>query len=209
LFFRKKKSVTDSLQSRLSINNFDKNKPMSSDEIKKLIQYTTLAPTAFNLQNWHFTVVRDSDKKASLKELSYGQQKVEDASVSIIVSGLLEPQKLIERALRPSLESEVLPQEVVDGWTGAVNNMYADNLEFQRDEAIRSASLASMALMLAADEMGLASCPMIGFDPDGVKKEFNLPSAAVPAMIIPVGYALEGNWSRKPRLPIEQVHDII
>ncbi|WP_255960690.1 hypothetical protein [Vibrio campbellii] len=23
--------------------------------------------------------------------------------------------------------------------------------------------------------MGLASCPMIGFDPDGVKNEFNLP----------------------------------
>lgn len=182
---------------------------MSFDEIKKLIQYTTLAPTAFNLQNWHFTVVRDSDKKASLKELSYGQQKVEDASVSIIVSGLLEPQKLIERALRPSLENEVLPLEVINGWTSAVNNMYADNSEFQRDEAIRSASLASMALMLAADEMGLASCPMIGFDSDGVKKEFNLPNAAVPVMIIPVGYALDGNWSRKPRLPIEQVHDII
>jgi nitroreductase len=182
---------------------------MSLDAIRKLIQNATLAPSAFNLQNWHFTVVRNSDKKAKLKELSYGQQKVEDASVSVIVSGLLEPQKLIERALRPSLESEVLPQEVVDGWTGAVNNMYVDNLEFQRDEAIRSASLASMALMLAADEMGLASCPMIGFDPNGVKNEFNLPKAAVPTMIIPVGYPIDGNWSRKPRLPVEQVLDII
>ena len=209
MFFKKKKSAIESLQTRLSINNFDKSKQMSLDEIKKLIQHTTLAPTAFNLQNWHFTVVRNGDKKAKLKELSYGQKKVEDASVSVIVSGLLEPQKLIERALRPSLESEVLPQEVVDGWTGAVNNMYADNLEFQRDEAIRSASLASMALMLAADEMGLASCPMIGFDPDGVKNEFNLPKTAVPTMIIPVGYAIDGNWSRKPRLPVEQVLDII
>ncbi|WP_255960631.1 nitroreductase family protein [Vibrio campbellii] len=38
---------------------------MSLDEIKKLIQHTTLAPTAFNLQNWHFTVVRDVIKKLS------------------------------------------------------------------------------------------------------------------------------------------------
>lgn len=82
--------------------------------------------------------------------------------------------------------------------------MYADE-RMARDEAIRSASLAAMTLMLAAEDRGLASGPMIGFDPEGVKREFGIPDRYVPVMLITVGPAALGNWPRKPRLTPAEV----
>jgi nitroreductase len=84
-----------------------------------------------------------------------------------------------------------------------------NNPERQRDEAIRSASMGAMTLMLAAQGMGLVSGPMIGFDPAGVAKEFNLTTDDVPAMLVAVGYSAPGNWPQKPRLPVKEVLSIV
>lgn len=209
MFFKRKSSTLELIDARRSINNFDSSKKIDQATIQQLVKYATKSPTAFNVQNWHFVAVHTEEQKSKLKALAYGQQKVEDAAVTFVVSGLLEPQNLIARSLEASQQDKVLSQEVVDGWVGAVTNMYAENPTLQRDEAIRSASLAAMTLMLTAEDMGLVSCPMIGFDPQAVKSEFNLPDTAVPAMLIPVGYAGEENWPQKPRLDITDVLNII
>lgn len=211
MFFKSKEknNVLNIMKARRSINTFEGAKVISNSDIEKIIHYATLAPTAFNLQNWHFTAVRSSDAKTQLKGLAYGQQKVEDAAVVFIVSGLLKPQELIENSLKASADNDILTTEVIEGWIGAVNSMYSENPEMQRDEAVRTASLASMNLMLAAQSMGFVSCPMIGFDPNGVKNTFSLPENAVPVMLIPVGFAAEGNWPQKPRLAVHEVLSII
>lgn len=209
MLFKRKPSILDAINTRRSINNFDASKSIEESTINELVQYATKSPTAFNVQNWHFVAVRSAEQKTKLKNFAYGQQKVEDAAVTFIVSGLLEPQNLITRALEASQDQDVLSSEMVDGWVGAVTNMYSENPTLQRDEAIRSASLGAMTMMLAAQEMGMVSCPMIGFDPDGVKEAFNLPETAVPAMLIPVGYEGEDNWPQKPRLDIKNVLNIV
>ena len=84
------------------------------------------------------------------------------------------------------------------------NQMYA-NPASQRNEAIRSASLAAMTLMLAAEAHGLVSGPMIGFDPEGVQREFQIPERYLPVMLVAVGHPAPGNWPRKPRLPLGEV----
>ncbi|GIC75453.1 nitroreductase family protein [Moritella sp. F3] len=211
MFFRNKEKnqVLNTMKERRSINTFESSTFISDAKIEQITQYATLAPSAFNLQNWQFTAVKSQDAKTQLKGLAYGQQKVEDAAVVFIVSGLLKPQQLIEHSLKASAENDVLTTEVIEGWIGAVNSMYSENPEMQRDEAIRTASLASMNLMLAAQALGFVSCPMIGFDPAGVKDAFSLPENAVPVMLIPVGFAVEGNWPQKPRLAVNEVLNII
>lgn len=209
MFFKRKSSVLDLIDKRRSINNFDASKSITESAITELVHYATKSPTAFNVQNWHFVAVHSPVEKEKLKGLAYGQQKVEDAAVTFIISGLLEPQSLIARSLEASQQQAVLSDEMVNGWVGAVTNMYGENPTLQRDEAIRSASLGAMTMMLAAQEMGMVSCPMIGFDPNGVKEAFNLPDTAVPAMLIPVGYEGEDNWPQKPRLDVRDVLSIV
>ena len=87
----------------------------------------------------------------------------------------------------------------------AAGGAHSTNPQLQRDEAVRSASLASMTLMLAAQGMGLASCPMSGFDAAGVAREFALSPDEVPVMLVAVGDAAAGNWPQKRRKPVAQV----
>jgi len=61
-----------------------------------------------------------------------------------------------------------------------------------------------MTLMIAAQTKGLTTGPMIGFDPAGVKREFNIPDRYVPVMLLTVGYPGAGNWPRMPRLGVEE-----
>lgn len=187
------------LKSRISTNKYDSARSLTDQQIDELIQLATTAPSAFNLQNWKFVAVRSAAGKAKLLPLAYGQQKVVDAAVTFIVCGTLEPQLTLPAALKPSVERGILDQGIYEGWVGAANSMYGDNPAFQHDEAVRSASLAAMTLMIAAEDRGLASGPMIGFDPAAVAAAFGLKSTDVPVMLVTVGYAAPGNWPQKPR----------
>ena len=92
-----------------------------------------------------------------------------------------------------------------DGWLGMATGMYKDNAQLARDEAIRSASLAGMNLMIAAQAKGFVSGAMIGFDPEGVKKVLGISDQYLPVMLIAVGQEAPGNWPRKPRFSVDKV----
>lgn len=198
-------TVENLIDSRISANRFDTARRLTDSDIEELIRLATKAPSAFNLQNWKFVAVRSDDAKARLLPLAYGQQKVVDAAVTFIVCGTLEPHRTLADALRPSVDAGLLDRATCDGWVGTAHAMYQDNPTFQRDEAIRSASLAAMTLMFAAQAKGLASGPMIGFNPAAVAGEFGLAPTDVPAMLVTVGYPASGNWPQKPRKPVADV----
>ena len=202
-------ATLDLIKSRVSANSFDAAATLSDAEISELIDYARQAPSSFNFQNWRFIAIRDAASKDRLKAVAYGQPKVVEAAVTFIVIGLLNPQARLAESLAPSLKAAILEQGTADTWLGMANGMYGGNPALQRDEAIRSASLAAMTLMLAAEAKGLVSGPMIGFDPAGVAKEFALGVDEVPVMLLAVGGPGTGNWPRKPRFPVADILQII
>jgi nitroreductase len=192
------------IKNRISANMFDANRSLSEDEIKELVEYATQAPSSFNIQHWRFVAVTKKEDKERLKAVAYNQQKVVDAAVTFIVLGDLRGHEKLADILQRSIDTGLLDEQIKDTWVGMANGMYADE-RMARDEVIRSASLAAMTLMIAAAAKGLASGPMIGFDPEGVKREFGISDRYVPVMLLTVGYAAEGNWTRKPRLTVDEV----
>lgn len=198
-------SVAATIQARASSSSYDASRTLSEGEIGALIDLATQAPSAFNMQNWKFIAVHSTAAKARLLPLAYGQPKIVDAAVTFIVCGTLDEHLTMPAALAPTRDAGIIDQATYDGWVGAVNNMYGANPVMQRDEAVRSASLAAMTLMLAAQEKGLVSCPMIGFDPDGVAAAFELAATDVPVMLVTVGYTGPSNWPKKPRKAVAEV----
>ncbi len=198
-------NTLETIKHRISANNFDKTKTLSEAEIKDLISYAIEAPSSFNIQHWRFVAVTKSEEKARLKAVAYNQPKVSDAAVTFIVLGDLQAHEKLPEIYQPLIEAGAMKQEQVDGVIGMANGFYANNPAMARDEAIRSASLAAMTLMLAAEAKGLVSGPMIGFDPEGVKREFGISDRYLPVMLIAVGYAAEGNHPRKPRLGVDKI----
>lgn len=195
----------ETIKHRISANHFDASKTLSEAEIKELVSYAIEAPSSFNIQHWRFVAVTKPEEKARLKAVAYNQPKVAEAAVTFIVLGDLQAFEKLPQIYQPLAEAGAMPPEMADRVVAMATGMYKDSPQNQRDEAIRSATLASMTLMLAAEAKGLVSGPMIGFDPEGVKREFNISDRYVPVMLIAVGYPAPGNYPRKPRLRVDDV----
>lgn len=197
-------NTLETINQRISANRFDPDKPLSRAEIGELVTCATQAPSSFNLQHWRFVAVTERPDKERLKAVAYGQQKVVDAAVTFIVLGDLKAHIKLPDILAQAVKAGIFDQATADNMVGMANQMYA-NPSAQRDEAIRSASMAAMTLMLAAQAKGLVSGPMIGFDPEGLKREFQITERYLPVMLIAVGHPAPGNWPRKPRLSLDDV----
>lgn len=193
------------IKQRISANKFDTSRSISESEIKELVAYATEAPSAYNIQNWRFIAVTVPEAKARLKAVAYNQQKVVDAAVTFIVLGDLRGYERLPEILKPMVDGGVMKQQAADGWANMAISAYSASEQFARDEAIRSAAFAAITLMIAAEAKGFVTGPMIGFDPEGVKREFNISDRYVPVMLVTLGYAAPGNWPRKPRLSVEDV----
>lgn len=193
-------NVSQAIQERRSIKVYDPQHRMTEAEIQHLLSLTMLSPTAFNIQHWRFVVVTDPALRQQIREVSWNQAQVTDASLLIVVTVDL---KAWEK--EPARYWVNAPQPVSDYLVSAIHGYYTDREQAQRDEGMRSGGMAAMTLMLAAKEMGYDSCPMDGFDFDAVARLIKLPADHVPVMFVVIGKAMEPARPRGGQLPIDEV----
>lgn len=190
--------LLEAIRSRRSVKHYDPTHKMTDDEIRHLMEYVALSPSSFNMQNWHFVVVRDQDTKEKLCAASWHQAQVKDASVTVILCGSMKAYEKVERYLR------LAPDDAKNRLSGMIPGFYA-NEQLLRDEACRSIGLAGMTMMLMAREMGYDSCPMIGFDPKQVTEICALPEDQIPLMMCTIGKAKEPAHPRMGLLDFEEI----
>lgn len=193
------------LEHRATTGRFDPTFTLDRSTIAELVRLATHAPSAFHLQNWSFKAVHSREGRKILTELAYGQRQVSDAAVTYIVCGELNAHTTLRERLQPSVEASIIAPEVRDQWVEMATASHRHHPRTQRDEAIRSASLAAMSLLIAARERDLDSGVLGGFDPKGVHAAFRLKPTEIPVMLVTVGKAAYGNWPQKIRRPIENV----
>ena len=193
------------IESRTSTTRYQPGRELPEPIIHELVRLATRAPSAYNLQNWKFIAVRSAMGKARLHALAYQQRQVLEASMTLIACGTLEAHGTLPKVLQPSVEAGILPPTTLQSWAAMANETHSNNPQLQRDEALRSASLSAMTLMLAAQGMGLASGAMSGFDAAAVAREFDLAANELPVMLVTLGYPATGNWPQKVRRPLQEV----
>lgn len=197
-------TVIEAIMSRVSATEFDRSKALSSDKIRALVEYSTYAPSSFNIQHWRFVAVTRSEEKERLRRLAYGQRIVADAAVAYIVLGDLKGHESLAGVLKRSVQEGMLDRKTASKWVDFANRIYVDP-QSARDEVIRSASLAAMILMLAAEAHGLACRAMSGFDGSRIMEEFEIPRHCIPVMLIAVGYPVMGSGGPKKRLGVDEI----
>lgn len=193
------------IRSRVSTSHFNPAFEIEDDLVADLIGYACDAPSAYHLQNWRFIAVRSREGRQTLCDLAFGQRQVADAAVTVIVIGVLDGHARIRANLQPLVDAGLMTPVELEAWAGDAHGGMHDRPVKQRDEAIRSASLAAMNLMTAAQALGLASAPMGGFDVAAVSAEFGLAPTELPVMLVAIGRPAPGNWPRKPRRPVDEV----
>ena len=192
--------VSEAIESRRAIKQFDPDHTLSEAEQDRLIELAMKSPTAFNLQNWRFVVVRDPVQRQAIREVAWDQAQVTDASMLVILCGRRDVwQRDAERVWRDA------PDEVREMMRGAIDAYYRDKPQVERDEVMRSCGIAGQTLMLAAREMGLDSCPMDGFDFDAVGRLIGLPDDHVISFMVAIGRKAADVWPRPGQLGLDDV----
>jgi nitroreductase len=192
--------VLQAIHARRAVKHYDPEHSFTEEEINQLLSLAILAPTAFNIQNWRFVVVRDPELRKQIREVAWDQAQVTDASLLIILCADL---KTWER--NPERYWRNAPKEAQDFIVPAIDAYYRDKGQVQRDEAMRSCGIAAQTLMLAAKALGYESCPMDGFDYEAVGKLINLPPDHVVAMFVSIGKGIKEAWPRGGQLPLSEV----
>ncbi|MBS1267767.1 MAG: malonic semialdehyde reductase RutE [Nitrosopumilus sp.] len=190
----------DAIKTRRAIKKFDSSHKMSSEEIKSLMEHVILSPTSYNQQNWRFITVTDQDIKNKISKAARDQAQPRDGSLVIVLCGNMNAWK--EEPLRYWKNNTLEKQELVKN---SLSKKYADSPQNRRDEAIRSCGFAGQTIMLAAKQMGLDSCPMVGFDYDELADIVKLPEDHLIVLMIVVGKALEPAGERGGQLPLNEV----
>jgi nitroreductase len=200
-------AVIETILSRSAAKYYDPSATLSEDQIRDLVRIGTSAPTSFHLQNWRFIAVRTPEAKARLRPIAWNQPAITDAAVTFIIIGQLADASTVPERLAPVVEAGIMPAHLVPEWEIPARGLYDDQPQRQRDEAVRSATFGTAAIIYAARSLGLGSTPMIGFDAEAVHREFGLGEDEVPVMLLTVGPERAGNWPRKPRVPVADVLD--
>jgi nitroreductase len=195
------------MATRRSVNFFDPNKPVSDDELRKIVELATLSPSSYNLQPWNLVLVRSPEDKARLRKRAMNQPKITEAPVVFIVladkDGYKEGHPTVEQVWASWVKNDYMKPEQKKGFVEATQKLYGGGELRSLAFAVKNAAFLGLALMLAAKELGVDTHPMDGFDHDGVVEEFSIPKNFFVPMLIAVGHfdetktLLPRNW-RKP-----------
>jgi putative NAD(P)H nitroreductase len=180
-------TFTELVQSRRSAMNFVEGIRIPQAELEEMFSYARLAPSAYNLQHAQYKVIADEKLKEEIRSGAYGQYKIHSASAVIVVLGDMHAYKQAPEIYGGLKMLGAMTQDQYDAQIESINSAYIGNETFQREEAIRNASLSAMQLMLIAKDKGWDTCPMIGFDPEAIKATLQLPENLVPVMLVTIG----------------------
>lgn len=192
--------VMEAIKNRRAIKHFDPEHKIGDEEIEKLFEAVKLAPTAFNIQNWRFVLLKDKELRKRVRSVAWDQAQVTDASLLVVLCGDVKAWEKDPERYWPDV-----PQEIKDFIIPAIDQYYRGREWVQRDECMRSCGIAAQTIMLAAAAMGYDSCPMDGFDYEKVGELIGLPDDHVVTMFVAVGKGIQEAWPRTGKLPMDDI----
>lgn len=194
-------NTIEAIYKRRSIKQYDPDHKLSLDEEQKLFEAMIQAPTSFNIQHWRFVILRNPELRAKIrKEYGNDQAQMTDASLLVLFTADMKAwQKQPERYWTNA------PKEVADLLVGWMGPFHEGREWLQRDEAQRSIGMAMQTLMLAAQELGYQSCPMIGFDIEKVAELIKLPADHVMGPMVAIGKGIKDPWPKPGQLPLGEL----
>ncbi|MDD5687419.1 MAG: nitroreductase family protein [Elusimicrobia bacterium] len=174
-------------EKRRSVNFFDTKENINETLLEKIYNIARLVPSSFNLQPWKMLLVKNQEDKRKLRKAAFNQEKIEDASVVIVLLADMEGYKNTDKLLNDMIAKGYIKQEEKEKHSKMPETLYGNPFA-GRGFALRNVGLFAMGFMLAAKDLGVDTHPMDGFEPEKVKEAFKIPDRYEVAMLIAVGY---------------------
>ncbi|MCK0469829.1 nitroreductase family protein [Alkalihalobacillus sp. APA_J-10(15)] len=191
-------SVKSIVETRRSVRQYDSSYKISWEVLTSLIESATKSPNGNNIQATRYLIIDDPSLKELLLPIAYNQQQVVDASHLIVMLGdyqAFERENIIEineEAYQAGYLDESLKNILVNNAINYYENQSREELKL---ELTRDVSLASMSLVLLANEAGFETITMSGYDSKKLKEALNISERYLDVMLIAIGKGTEEGHS--------------
>lgn len=181
----------DVMFNRHSVRVFDKNVKIDRTELQEMVREAATAPSACNLQSWHFVVIDNPEAKAKLKKaaMKFNYPQIDTASALIFIAGDTQSHEVYRDVWQKVYEAGNITKEKLDQIFNTFLPLYENATpEFLQLDATMDSAIAGMQLLLVARAHGYEANPWSGFDFKTVIADLGMdPKRFVPVMCVAIG----------------------
>lgn len=176
---------------RYATKKFDVNKKISADDLVFLQQAIQLSTSSYGLQLYKVLDIQNTEIRAQLKEVSWGQPQIVDAShVFVFASFTHANNDDIDSYLNNVADIRSIAATTLQGYgdfmKNTVSNMTPEEILIWNE---KQSYLALANLMNAAAELKIDVCPMEGFDAKQYNEILGLEQLGLTATVVAaIGY---------------------
>lgn len=198
------------INERRAATFFDPKKDLNITLLEEIINEATLAPSCFNTQPWGVVVIKSKQAREELFEKACKQPKVKEAPVTLAIIGKRAGYERENSIWDEKIKNGYLDEEKLKGILSMCNSSLFATLDQKTAYAARNSSLLAMSIMYVAQNRGVATHPMIGFDEGAVKKLYGIPEEDIVTMLISMGYPDESRelYPREKRFTFKEISKI-
>lgn len=213
---RKMKQLIDDLNWRYATKKYDSSKKISQTDFETLKHVLSLVPTSNGLQPYQFLIIENPEIRAQLREKSYNQSQVTDASHLIVMCAFNSiDEAYVDNYMDRSVEVRGLNPTDVEGYRMHLKNSVAKaDSELQLRSNAKQVYIALGQLLQTAAQLRIDASPMEGFSPEGYDEVLGLKAKNLTAVVVcALGYrSVEDDFQhlkkvRKPHSDLFQVID--
>lgn len=186
--------ILKALEFRHACKIFDENKKIPAEELKMILEAGRVSPSSFGMEPWKFIVVQDPKLKAKLRPECWNQVQITSCSDLLLILASIEDVKPETGYPLKMFSRREIPQEQKDAYIKIYGEHLAHTLS--SDENIlawtaRQCYIAASNMMTTAASLGIDSCPIEGFNKEGVEKVLGVDTSKQQlALVLPFGYRL-------------------
>lgn len=187
-------NIKEIFEKRRANRNF-RTDPIPNEILEEIFRLGFQAPSSYNLQPWRFIVVQDPKNKAKLREFGFEQDKLVDAPVVLICCGDRNVGKrpYINEVIELGKKAGTMTEKRAKFMHMAIPPFFQFKPCYQSYEAWtnRQVMISVAYLMIAAQSLGVDSCPIEGFVAKPLREYFNIPESVDVCCLLALGYADE------------------
>lgn len=170
-------------------------KKISYPELQELMEAARLTPSSYGLQPYRILIIDDLEVRNKLKEHSWGQEQVVEASHLLVLCSMNDvTDEDIQSFSQKEGELKRKSEDEINDYANAMKSKVARIRAQGRLDAWinRQIYIVLGNLMTTCALMGIDACPMEGFIPEKYDEILNLDKLGLKSVVLlPIGYRAE------------------
>jgi nitroreductase len=207
--------IIEDLKWRYATKKYDTSKKISESDLDILKNVLALVPTSNGLQPFKFLIIENHELREKLKEKSYNQSQIADASHLIVMCSYKNiDAEFVESYLKLNANHRNLPLENLAGFRSHLHRtVVSKNEEEILNANSKQVYIALGHLLHAAAQLRIDASPMEGFDANGYDEILGLSEKNLHATVVcALGYRSDEDayqFQKKVRKNQEDLFEVI